>query len=135
MGPAPVDDHVLAVGKSGVGYVLDAARLGGVGGQLTAQPICAAYGGSVVDGSTVYLPCSDGTRAVSIDAGGAITPRWTATVPANGPPVVGGGAVWVIDYHRGVLYTLDLESGATLGQIDVGELPHFASPSLVGDHA
>ena len=107
MGPALVGDHVLAVGKSGVGYVLDAARLGGVGGQLTAQPICAAYGGSAVDGSTVYLPCSDGTRAVSIDAGGAITPRWTATVPANGPPVLGGGAVWVTDYHRGVLYALD----------------------------
>ena len=135
MGPALVGDHVLAVGKSGVGYVLDAARLGGVGGQLTEQPICAAYGGSAVDGSTVYLPCSDGTRAVSIDAGGAITPRWTATVPANGPPVVGGGVVWVTDYHRGVLYALDPGSGATRGQIDVGELPHFASPSLAGDHA
>jgi len=135
MGPALVGDHVLAVGKSGVGYVLDASRLGGVGGQLTEQPICAAYGGSAVDGSTVYLPCSDGTRAVNVDAGGAITPRWTATVPANGPPVIGGGAVWVTDFHRGVLYALDPGSGATRAQIDVGELPHFASPSLAGDHA
>jgi hypothetical protein len=46
MGPALVDDHVLAVGKSGVGYVLDAARLGGVGGQLpssrSALPTAAA---------------------------------------------------------------------------------------------
>jgi outer membrane protein assembly factor BamB len=57
-----------------------------------------------------------------------------ATVPANGPPVVGGGAVWVTDYHRGVLYELDPGSGATRAQIDVGELPHFASPSLAGDH-
>ena len=56
-------------------------------------------------------------------------------MPANGPPVVGGGAVWVTDYHRGVLYALDPGSGAALGQIDVGELPHFASPPLAGDHA
>jgi len=76
-----------------------------------------------------------GRRSVSIDAGGAITPRWTATVPPNGPPVVVGGAVWVTDYHRGVLHALDPGSGATLGQIDVGELPHFASRSLAGDHA
>ena len=114
---------------------MDAARPGGVGGQLTEQPICSAYGGSAVDGQTVYLPCSDGTRAVNVDDGGAITPRWTATVPANGPPFVGGGAVWVTDFHRGVLYALDPESGATRAQIDVGELPHFASPPLAGDHA
>ncbi len=133
MGPALVGDHVLAVGKSGVGYVLDAARLGGVGGQLTEQPICAAYGGSAVDGSTVYLPCSAGTRAVGIDADGAITPRWKATVRANGPPVVGGNAVWVTDYHRGLLCALDPESGGIRAQIDVGELPHFASPSLARD--
>ena len=37
----------FAVGKNGVGYVLDAARLGGAGGQLTEQPICAAFGSSV----------------------------------------------------------------------------------------
>jgi polyvinyl alcohol dehydrogenase (cytochrome) len=82
----------------------------------------------------VYLPCSDGTRAVSIDGGRGITAQWTATVLSNGPPVVGGGAVWVTDYHRGVLYELDPGSGATRAQIDVGELPHFASPSLAGGH-
>src|SRR5664279_1651091 len=36
--------------------VLDAARLGGVGGQLTKQPICAAYGVSADGGSTVRGP-------------------------------------------------------------------------------
>ena len=135
MGPALVGDRVLAVGKSGVGYVLDAAALGGVGGQITEQPVCAAYGGSAVDGSTVYLPCSDSTRAVGIDADGALTTLWTASVPANGPPVVGGGAVWVTDYRRGMLYALDAASGAMLTQLDVGGLPHFASPSLAGEHA
>jgi len=135
MGPAVIGDRVLAVGKRGVGYLLNAGDLGGVGGQRTAQQICAAYGGSAVDGSTVYLPCSDRTRAVRIDADGAMTLRWTATVPANGSPVVGGGAVWVTDFDRGVLYALDPASGATRERIDVGELPHFASPTLAGDHA
>jgi len=135
MGPAVIGDRVLAVGKRGVGYLLNAGDLGGVGGQRTAQQICAAYGGSAVDGSTVYLPCSDRTRAVRIDADGTMTLRWTATVPANGSPVVGGGAVWVTDFDRGVLYALDPASGATRERIDVGELPHFASPTLAGDHA
>jgi Thioesterase-like superfamily len=39
-----------------VTLVLDAARLGGVGGQLTKQPICAAYGVSADGGSTVRGP-------------------------------------------------------------------------------
>jgi hypothetical protein len=49
--------------------------------------------------------------------------------------VVGGGAVWVIDYDAGVLYALDPATGATLQQLSVGIAPHFASPSLALDRA
>lgn len=135
MSPAVLGDRVLAVGKRGVGYLLDSNRLGGIGGQLTRTPICQAFGGSAVAGSTVYVPCSDSTRAVEVDSAGGLTVRWTAAVPADGSPVLGGGAVWVTDTDRGILYALDPASGAPRQQIEVGALPHFASPTLAGERA
>jgi len=135
MSPAVVADRVLIVGKRGVGYLLDSKQLGGIGGQVTRAPACAAFGGGAVNGSTVYVPCSDSTRAVEVTPTGGLRVRWTAPVASDGSPVVGGGAVWVADTDRGVLYALDPASGAPRAQVSVGELPHFASPTLVGDHA
>jgi outer membrane protein assembly factor BamB len=88
-----------------------------------------------VAGFTVFLPCADGTRAVEVGPTGALAVRWKAAVPAAGSPVVGGGAVWVADIDRGVLYALDPASGATRQHIDVGKLPNFASPTLGGGRA
>jgi outer membrane protein assembly factor BamB len=56
--------------------------------------------------------------------------RWQAAVPAAGSPVLGGGAVWVVDYDGGILYALDPASGAVRQQVPVGKSPHFASPTL-----
>lgn len=134
MSPAVVGDRVLTVGKSGVGYLLDAGRLGGIGGQLTSEPLCHAFGATAVAGSTVYLPCTDSTRAVDVDPAGGLRLRWTASVPADGSPVVGGGAVWVTDTHRGILYALDPTTGTPRQHITVGPLPHFATPALSGTH-
>jgi outer membrane protein assembly factor BamB len=134
MSPAVLGDRVLAVGKRGVGYLLDIARLGGIGGQLTRAPICQAFGGSAVTGSTAYVACSDSLRAVDIDPAGGLKVRWTTAVPADGSPVLGGGAVWVTDTDRGILYALDPASGTPRQQIDVGALPHFASATLAADH-
>lgn len=103
MSPALVGEAVLTLGKSGVGYLLDAARLRSIGGQLTSSPLCRAFGAPAVAGSTVYLPCTDSTRAVDVDPAGGLRLRWRAPVPANGSPVVGGGAVWVTDTDHGVL--------------------------------
>jgi outer membrane protein assembly factor BamB len=135
MSPAVVGDRVLTVGKRGVGYLLDANRLGGIGGQLSAQPICPAFGGSAVTGPTVYLPCTDSTRAVDVDPAGDMRLRWKAAIPADGSPVVGGGAIWVTDTDHGILYALDPATGTPRAQINVGHLPHFASPTLAGDRA
>jgi outer membrane protein assembly factor BamB len=88
-----------------------------------------------VAGSTVYIPCSDNTRAVEVSPTGGMRVRWKAPVPSDGSPVVGGGAVWVTDTDRGVLYALDPATGAPRAHIDVGQMPHFASPTLVGEHA
>ncbi|MGH3770855.1 MAG: PQQ-binding-like beta-propeller repeat protein, partial [Pseudonocardiaceae bacterium] len=136
MSPALVGDRVLTVGKRGVGYLLDAARLGGIGGQLTSGALCQAFGATAVAGSTVYLPCTDSTRAVDVDPAGGVHLRWTAPIPADGSPVVGGGAIWVTDTDHGTLYALDPATGTPRQHIDLGtHLPHFTSPTLSNTHA
>ena len=58
---------------------------------------------------------------------GSIQPGWVSSI-VGGPPVVGGGAVWSLT--SGKLYALDPATGNVLASIDVGDLPHFASPTL-----
>jgi outer membrane protein assembly factor BamB len=49
----------------------------------------------------------------------------------SGPPVYASGTVYTTD-SSGTVYALSASSGATVGHIAVGSLPHFASPSLAG---
>ena len=49
----------------------------------------------------------------------------------SGPPVVAAGTIYTTD-GSGAVYALNAATGATLGHISVGSLPHFASPSLSG---
>ncbi len=133
MSPASVGGFIFSAGKRGEAYTVRADRLGGIGGQVAQTGVCRAYGGPSVSGDTVYVPCRDGVRAVRVDGAGAMTVRWRAAVPAAGSPVVGGGAVWVVDYDGGVLYALDPASGTVRQRISIGDCPHFASPTLAGD--
>jgi polyvinyl alcohol dehydrogenase (cytochrome) len=135
MSPAVVGRFVYTNGKSGIGYVLRADRLGGIGGQIAQAPVCQAYGASAVSGDTVYVPCTDGPRAVTIDSAGTPRIRWHAPVAARGSPAVGGGAVWVIDYDAGTLYALDPATGRVSQRLGIGTAPHFASPTLAGSRA
>jgi outer membrane protein assembly factor BamB len=131
--PALVGNRILQTGKSGTGYLLNAGRLGGVGGQLASGHVCAAFGGPAVSGKVVYVPCVDsGLTAVSV-AGGHVRVLWRAPGGLNGSPVVGGGAVWVANWDTGVLYELGKAHGRILHKIGLGSaLPHFVSPSLSG---
>jgi polyvinyl alcohol dehydrogenase (cytochrome) len=133
MSPALLaDGHILQVGKSGTGYLLDASHLGGVGGQVAAGPVCAAFGGAAVSGSEVYVPCLAGLAAVS-SAGSRVAVSWRGPAGVWGSPVVGGGAVFVASPDSGVLYELNPASGRVRYQVQVGgALPHFVSPSLSG---
>ncbi len=127
------DGSMLADGKRGVAYLLDAARLGGIGGERAQAPVCHAFGGMAVAGTVVYLPCNGGMAAVDT-AGGRIRVRWRGPAAAIGSPVTGGGAVWVPDVDGGVLYELSAATGRVRDRISLGSpLPHFASPSLSGD--
>ncbi|HLI42700.1 MAG TPA: PQQ-binding-like beta-propeller repeat protein [Streptosporangiaceae bacterium] len=127
---------LLALGKSGTAYLLDPARLGGVGGQVAEAGVCPAYGAAAVAGSTVYEPCAQGGLAAVAVAGGRIRVLWRGPAGAAGSPVTGGGAVWVTDYAAGTLYELDPRTGAVRYSLRLGTtLPHFASLSMAGHQA
>lgn len=136
MSPALLSDgRILQVGKSGVGYLLDASHLGGIGGQLAQGPVCPAFGGAAVSGSIVYVPCITGLAAVDT-VGSRVSVRWRGPAGASGSPVIGGGAVWVASPGSGILYELDPGTGVIRDQIDLGgQLPHFVSPTLSGSLA
>jgi outer membrane protein assembly factor BamB len=130
------DGMLLADGKSGTAYLLRAAHLGGVGGQVAQADVCPAYGGAAVQGSIVYEPCSEGGMAAVSTAGHKIRVLWRGPGRAQGSPVVGGGAVWVTDYQAGTLYELDQATGVTRTSLSLGaSLPHFSSMSMTGSHA
>ncbi len=135
MSPAVVGDYAFVAGKRGIGYTVRLDHFGGVGGEVAQAPVCNAFGGSAVSGDTVFVPCPDGTRAVRIGAAGQITVLWHASVAAAGSPVLGGGALWVVDYDGGVLYLLDPATGAVRQQLHLVRMPHFTSPTLVPGHA
>ena len=135
MSPAVVGNFVFITGKRGTGFVLRADQFGGIGGQVSQAEICKAFGGSTVSGNVVYVPCTDGTRAVRVDPSGQTQVLWHATVPARGSPVLGGGVLWVVDYLAGLLDLLDPATGAVLQKLSIGPAPHFASPTLAGGQA
>jgi PQQ-like domain len=119
-------------GKSGPVYVLRQDHLGGIGGQVGMQDICPSYGGAAVGGNVVYLPCTDGVRAVRVDHAGQLHVLWHAASSITGSPVIGGGRVWALDSAAGVLHALSPTTGRSLGQVDVGVANRFATPALYG---
>ena len=94
--------------------------------------ICKSFGGAAVGGTVVYLPCTDGVRAVRVDGAGPVYVLWHASGSVTGSPVIGGGRIWALDTTAGVLHALDPATGTSLGQVDVGVANRFATPALYG---
>ena len=122
--------YVFIDGKSGTAYTLRRGTLGGIGGQVSAIPLCRAFGAAAVAANVVFVPCTDALRAVRVGADGSMRVLWRTPAGANGPPVVGGGSVWSLDLAAGVLYRLDPATGSARGEVAVGPVAHFASPAL-----
>jgi outer membrane protein assembly factor BamB len=131
-GVALVGGYAVLGGKSGPVYALRPDHLGGIGGAVSQPNICKSFGGSAVSGNVVYLPCTDGVRAVQVDSGGQLKVLWHADGSINGSPVVGGGRVWVLDYDGGTLHALDPATGKSVAQVSVGQANRFATPALAG---
>ena len=130
MGPVLLPNGLLyADGKSGHGYLLSASHLGGVGGQLQTITLCSAYGGAAVSGQSMYIPCTDGLRQVTVAGGSQLAVGWHAPQQITGSPVVGGQTVYSLD-PSGTLYALDATTGVVRARIAVGATSRFATPTL-----
>jgi len=97
---------------------------------VSSVPLCRSFGATATLDATILVPCTDGIRAVRVDAGGVIGVAWHTPTGADGPPVAGGGAVWSVAIATGTLFALDAGSGSELARLDLGPVPHFASPAL-----
>ena len=132
-GPAVVDNKwIFIAGKSGDGYVLRAGHLGGIGGQHSQAEVCRSFGGTAVAGSTVYVPCADGLRAIRIDGQGRIARGWHADESITGSPVLGGGRLYSVSPEAGVLNALDPATGKVRERVSVGSTSRFATPAISG---
>jgi outer membrane protein assembly factor BamB len=123
---------VFAAGKSGIGYLLRAGHLGGVGGELVELSVCAAFGGAAAAGSTLFVPCTDGLRKVSAGPAARLELGWRAPQMVSGSPVVGGHTVYSLDPAGGTLYALDADRGTVRTSAPVGQASRFATPTLAG---
>src|SRR5689334_14334926 len=59
--------YVFAAGKNQVGYLVKQSDPGGIGGQAASINLgCRAFGGEAYSAGTLYVACSNGTRAISV---------------------------------------------------------------------
>jgi hypothetical protein len=122
--------EVFQVGKSGVAYLLNASRLGGIGGQVASSQLCTSFGGQAYMPPTVFVSCTDGVRAVQINSSGTgFGVVWQGPNAASGPPVVGGNLVWVMGSDE-ALYGLNPVTGAVVVRQPLGPTEHFTTPTV-----
>lgn len=130
MGPVLLANNLIfADGKAGKGYLLNANKLGGVGGQLQELNLCNAFGGSATTGTVIFIPCTSGLLQVTI-TGSTMKRGWQANGKINGSPIIGGHTVYSLG--KGTLYALDSQTGKVQAQVNVGDTSRFATPTLAG---
>lgn len=155
-GPILVDNQTLVfeIGKAtatgdGMGYLLNAAKLGGVGHAAFAREVCPnggfVFGANAseletIAGSTntvIFVPCPSGTVAILVHGGSRpnFSTLWQASSgDPNGPPIIAGGLVWALATGADGGSGPPILSGMnpTTGKVDVTEsvmgVEHFATP-------
>jgi outer membrane protein assembly factor BamB len=133
--PVPLDGgRIFISGKNGVGYVLDAANLGGVGKELAKTMVCSggAFGGIATNGSLVIVGCSGGPAGVQVGADASISVLWHGPGGRSGAPILAGNTVWLVS-NGGHLYALDATSGNVQADVDLKtRIPGFPTPTVLG---
>jgi hypothetical protein len=129
----------FVIGKEGVGTLLDAGHLGGVGAMPAfSAPVCSggSYGGAIYVAGVIYVTCQeDGIHALALNLTArtfAPLPGWHVTGGAIGPPVLAGGLVWSTAWTGSLLYGLQPGTGAVKFSADLGSFDHFATPGAGG---
>src|SRR5262249_44192801 len=125
--------RVFQVGKHGIGYLLDANHLGGIGGELFQGDICqgsTAYGGGAHDRNTPFRACSNGVTEVHV-SGDRFSTGWSAGLGVPGPTVVTKTTVWTMATGPGRLIALDRSTGNQLASEYVGSaVSRFIAPTV-----
>ena len=131
--PRPGGTLVFASGKQHTGFLLDAANLGHIGGQLFSAKVCdgEAKGGAAYNAPYLYVPCTEGIRALKVDTASSpptFARQWQGPSDAIGSPILAGGSVWV--HGNGVLYALNPATGGIGQSISGVNTPYnFSSAS------
>jgi outer membrane protein assembly factor BamB len=127
---------IFADGKGDKGYLLRPARLGGIGGQRATFTGCTSFGGTAFHARTIYVPCTDGIRALRIGKKPSLRVVWhNASTGFGSAPVLGGGALWALngaDKGNNRLLQINPATGRTVTSIGIPTAPHFATPTLHG---
>lgn len=128
---------VFEIGKQGIGYLLSASHLGGEGASPAYQAkVCAgSWGGAIYSGGVIYVTCSDGLRALALNASApsfSALGTWQVNSAIKGPPTIAGGLVWATDAGTNdgtTLYGLNLQTGQVVVKQATPTMEHFATPS------
>ena len=86
--------------------------------------------GAATVGSTIFVPCTEGVRQITVDANGHMHQGWQASGGVVGSPVVGGHTLYSLTH--GTLYALDRDSGQLVTSLQVGQTNRFATPTISG---
>ncbi|HZQ50237.1 MAG TPA: PQQ-binding-like beta-propeller repeat protein [Candidatus Dormibacteraeota bacterium] len=148
---------LFQTGKWGAGFLLDPNNLGGMDGQRYPTPKPASYvgantclgnqsdatfGSAAYAAPYIYLECDGhGLVALSVNTGTpsfspcntCASPDWHAGGTATfGPPIVAGGAVWVVDTNGGGLYAFNPSTGAQMYHSATFGTHRFVTPAEAG---
>jgi outer membrane protein assembly factor BamB len=126
--PVPVGNGlVFVVGKEGVGYLMRADQLGGIGGEVFSGRVCRGFGGTASAPPLLFVPCRNELDAVRID-GSNFSVAWRVA-GVDGSPIVTGDTVWAMDLSGGQLHAYRASDGQELASMSVGRAANFATPA------
>jgi outer membrane protein assembly factor BamB len=120
--------RVFAIGKEGVGFLLDQGNLGHEGGQKFSAKVCSGgYGSAAVSGGLIYVPCVDGLVALRTGPD-RFDVAWRSPSVSTAAPIVAAGTVWAID-GKGTLTAYDPATGVPRFTTALGPVTRFGSPA------
>jgi hypothetical protein len=126
---------VFQIGKAGVGYLLRADHLGGVGGQAYSAQVCGSVlGATSYSAPLVVVPCEDGLVALHLGGGGqpSFSVAWRDSTLSAGPAIVAKATIWAMDRDAGDIVGLDVANGTVRARVHLGRSNHFATAASGG---
>ena len=130
LAPAIVGPNLLfQIGKQGVGYLLNASDLGGIGGEMFSASVCdESFGGTAFVNASIFVPCINGLFKLHVGNGNFSTVVVDTKFNA-GPPIITGGVVWTVDTNTAMLYGISEATGWQAHTFSLGSVVHFTTPA------